>query len=147
MATDDKTTKKAAASASSNLNIIAAAAEQIRTADAAEGSASMTAKDANSSPSDQQQQPRAKLVLPKLTPEIAQDIALTKTLRTGKIGSPVEKPAKPYSIGTRPEFADYPLSGISTPHPNDVCKCANPVAIVCSRLDAIEAGHTPFLTS
>lgn len=55
---------------------------------------------------------RMKLVLPNLTPAMQQDLALSK----GSSG----KGSKPLSIGTRPEYTDYPLIGIVTPHPNDV---------------------------
>lgn len=55
---------------------------------------------------------RIKLVLPTLTPAMQQDLALSK----GTSG----KGSKPLSIGTRPEYADYLLTGIVTPHPNDV---------------------------
>lgn len=58
---------------------------------------------------------RSKLVLPTFTPEMAQDLALAKV-------SGSNKSSKPLSIGTRPEYVDYPLRGIVTPHPNDVCK-------------------------
>lgn len=54
-----------------------------------------------------------KLVLPNLTQAMQQDLALSK----GASGS---KASKPLSICTRPEFAEYQLQGIVTPHPNDV---------------------------
>merc|ERR1719253_234964 len=57
---------------------------------------------------------RNKLVLPNLTPAMQQDLALSKQ------GTSSSKSSKPLSIGTRPEFADYPLLAIVTPHPNDV---------------------------
>ena len=43
-----------------------------------------------------------------------QDLALVKT------GT---EPLKPLSIANRPEYEDYPLKDIVTPHPHDVCKC------------------------
>lgn len=55
---------------------------------------------------------RCKLVLPKLTPAMQQDLALSKSSST--------KASKPLSFGSRPEYSDYALQGIATPHPNDV---------------------------
>jgi len=55
---------------------------------------------------------RAKLVLPELTPAVEQDLVLNKA----KKGTS----AVPLSIQTRVEYANFPLQGISTPHPHDV---------------------------
>ena len=57
---------------------------------------------------------KVKLILPELTPAMQQDLALVKT------GT---EPLKPLSIANRPEYEDYPLVNIVTPHPHDVCKC------------------------
>lgn len=94
----------------SNLGIMAAAAEHII---AAEGE--LAASD-HHSPNSAVVSParRSKLVLPKLTPAIQQDLAMTK--------SSSAKASKPLSIGARPEFSDYALQNIAMPHPNDVCK-------------------------
>ena len=56
---------------------------------------------------------KAKLILPDLTPAMQQDLVLAKG-SGGKAGS------TPLSIANRPEFVDYPLTGIVTPHPHDV---------------------------
>lgn len=85
---------------SRNLSIMAAAVEHM--------SASAAAEVALNEPTR-----RSKLVLPTFTPEMAQDLALAKV-------SGSNKSSKPLSIGTRPEYVDYPLRGIVTPHPNDV---------------------------
>ena len=58
---------------------------------------------------------KVKLILPELTPAMQQDLALVK--------SGAAKPQKPFSIANRPEYDDYPLNDIVTPHPHDVCKC------------------------
>jgi len=58
---------------------------------------------------------KVKLILPELTPAMQQDLALVK--------SGAAKQQKPFSIANRPEFVDYPLEDIVTPHPHDVCKC------------------------
>lgn len=91
---------------SSRLSIMAAAVEHMSSA-AAVAAALHSSSAVSMSPSR-----RAKLVLPTLTPAMQQDLALSK-------GSGA-KSSKPLSIGTRHEFADYPLTGIVTPHPNDV---------------------------
>ena len=92
---------------SRNLSIMAAAVEHM--------SSSGAAADQHSPSRALSPTRRIKLVLPNLTPAMQQDLALTKTATT--------KASKPLSIGTRPEYADYVLQGIVTPHPNDVCKC------------------------
>jgi hypothetical protein len=96
---------------SGNLGIIAAAVEQL-TAVAASSSAfdHGTSVDASLSPTR-----RTKLVLPSLTPAMQQDFVLSK-------GTTGANSTKPLSISMRPEFADYPLHGIATPHLNDVRK-------------------------
>ncbi|KAL7537131.1 hypothetical protein ACHAXR_007608 [Thalassiosira sp. AJA248-18] len=86
---------------------MAAAVEHMRSADH-QGSSSTTSN-SSSSPSR-----RSKLVLPTLTPAMQQDLA------SAKGSSSAKKLTKPLSFGTRPEFAEYPLNGIVTPHPNDV---------------------------
>ena len=95
-----------------NLSVMAAAAEHRISAAAAVAPATDHdgSSDVTLSPSR-----RSKLVLPNLTPAMQQDLVLTKGLGTAKS-------SKPFSIGARPEFADYPLQGIVAPHPNDVCK-------------------------
>ena len=40
------------------------------------------------------------------------DLALAKTLPRQAV--------QPLAIRTRPEYADYPLQGIATPHPHDM---------------------------
>ena len=100
-------------SSMNNLNIMAAAAEHISSAAAMATTADTTQGACTTVLSPPTRRP--KLVLPNLTPAMQQDLALAK----GSGG----KSSKPLSIGTRPEFADYPLKGIVTPHPNDVCKC------------------------
>ena len=96
---------------SGNLGIIAAAVEQL-TAVAASSAAfdHGTSVDASLSPTR-----RTKLVLPSLTPAMQQDFVLSK-------GTTGANSTKPLSISMRPEFADYPLHGIATPHLNDVRK-------------------------
>eukprot|EP00584_Thalassiosira_punctigera_P008013 CAMPEP_0172539210 /NCGR_PEP_ID=MMETSP1067-20121228/10463_1 /TAXON_ID=265564 ORGANISM="Thalassiosira punctigera, Strain Tpunct2005C2" /NCGR_SAMPLE_ID=MMETSP1067 /ASSEMBLY_ACC=CAM_ASM_000444 /LENGTH=541 /DNA_ID=CAMNT_0013324859 /DNA_START=103 /DNA_END=1728 /DNA_ORIENTATION=+ len=95
-------------SSRSNLSIMAAAAEHIS------ASSPGGPEEHNHSPNSTSASPtrRAKLVLPKLTPAMQQDLALTK--------SSSAKALKPLSFGSRPEFSDYALQGIVTPHPNDV---------------------------
>ena len=63
-----------------------------------------------------------KLVLPALTAAVEQDLALTKGSSRAQ-GTSAMASSKPLSIECRPEYADYPLCDIATPHPNDVCKC------------------------
>ena len=76
---------------SRNLSIMAAAAEQLASKEA--------------------QLSRSKLVLPNLTTAVQEDMALLK-------GSAASTTSKPLSIGSRPEFAEYQLVDITTPHPN-----------------------------
>eukprot|EP00581_Thalassiosira_minuscula_P007419 CAMPEP_0183704222 /NCGR_PEP_ID=MMETSP0737-20130205/1622_1 /TAXON_ID=385413 /ORGANISM="Thalassiosira miniscula, Strain CCMP1093" /LENGTH=490 /DNA_ID=CAMNT_0025931049 /DNA_START=194 /DNA_END=1666 /DNA_ORIENTATION=+ len=92
--------KNVADDSSRNLSIMAAAVEQMSSARSSEHHPS-------GSPTR-----RSKLVLPTLTPAMQQDLALVK--------GAASKGSKPLSIGARPEFADYALQGIVTPHPNDV---------------------------
>ena len=56
---------------------------------------------------------KSKLVLPELTPEIRRD--LEKTNRSSNVHLPL-------SISKRKEWLEYPLQGITEPHPNDVRK-------------------------
>mmetsp|Transcript_5445 Transcript_5445/g.10518 ORF Transcript_5445/g.10518 Transcript_5445/m.10518 type:complete len:577 (+) Transcript_5445:40-1770(+) len=93
----------------SNLSIMAAAVEHMA---ATTGTGPMSADHHSSSSSAMSPSRRSKLVLPKLTPAMQQDLALTK--------SSSAKASKPLSFGARPEFSDYALQGIVTPHPNDV---------------------------
>lgn len=90
---------------SSRLSIMAAAVEHMSSAAAAQAGH-------DSSPMSTSPPRRSKLVLPTLTPAVQQDLFLSKGSGT--------KSSKPLSISTRPEFTDYPLKGIVTPHPNDV---------------------------
>lgn len=93
-----------------NLDVIAAAVEQLSAitavSAASDGSTPIAASSSPTRP--------PKLVLPPLTAAMQQDFVLSKG--TGA------KTTKPLSISLRPEFADYPLQGIVTPHPNDVRK-------------------------
>lgn len=98
---------------SGNLGIIAAAVEQLTAAAASSAAfdhSHGTSVDASLSPTR-----RTKLVLPSLTPAMQQDFVLSK-------GTTGANSTKPLSISMRPEFADYPLHGIATPHLNDVRK-------------------------
>lgn len=91
-----------------NLGIIAAAVAQLTAAAVVSADFDRSASAAASlSPTR-----RPKLVLPTLTPAMQQDFVLTKG--TGANST------KPLAISMRPEFADYPLRGIVTPHSNDV---------------------------
>ena len=93
-----------------NLGIIAAAVEQLTAATVVSADFDRsTSAAASLSPTR-----RPKLVLPTLTPAMQQDFVLSK-------GNGANS-TKPLSISMRPEFADYPLRGIATPHSNDVCK-------------------------
>lgn len=95
-------------SSRSNLSIMAAAVEHMSSsARPAADHSSPDPDGADASPAR-----RSKLVLPKLTPAMQQDLALTK--------SSTAKASKPLSFGARPEYSDYALKGIVTPHPNDV---------------------------
>jgi len=80
-----------------------------------ESSASSDAKQQQCSSSSIIPSQKVKLILPELTPAMQQDLALAKT--------ETAKPLKPFSIANRPEYEDYPLKDIVTPHPHDVCKC------------------------
>jgi len=102
---------------SRNLNIIAAAAEHMNST-AVDGNAGHAGSGAGAG-GDASPTRRSKLVLPNLTPAMQQDLALTKA-------SP-RKAAKPLSIESRKDYADYALEGITTPHPNDVCECHSPL--------------------
>ena len=93
-----------------NLGIIAAAVEQLTAAAVVSADFDQSGASAAASLSPTR---RPKLVLPTLTPAMQQDFVLSKS---GAINT------KPLSISMRPEFADYPLRGIVTPHSNDVCK-------------------------
>ena len=61
--------------------------------------------------SKEAQSSRSKLVLPNLTTAVQEDMHLLKE-------SAERTTSKPLSIGSRPEFADYQLVDITTPHPN-----------------------------
>ncbi len=93
-----------------NLGIIAAAVAQLTAAAVVSADCDRSASAAASLPPTR----RPKLALPTLTPAMQQDFVLSKG--TGANST------KPLSISMRPEFADYPLRGIVTPHSNDVCK-------------------------
>jgi hypothetical protein len=90
-----------------SLDVIAAAVEQVT-------SAAAVATAANNRGASLSPARRPKLVLPTLTPAMQQDFVLSK-------GNGARS-TKPLSISMRPEFGDYPLKGILTPHPNDVRK-------------------------
>ena len=100
---------------SGNLDVMAAAVERLSavaaTAAAYNRSTSSTSVAASK---PYKSMSRSKLVLPSLTSAMEQDFILSK--------GPGANPTKPLSITMRPEFADYPLVGIVTPHANDVCK-------------------------
>ena len=81
-----------------------------------ESSASSEAKQQQCSSSSIISSQKVKLILPELTPAMQQDLALVKSGTTAK-------PQKPLSIANRPEYEDYTLENIVTPHPHDVCKC------------------------
>lgn len=80
-----------------------------------ESSASSDAKQQQCSSSSIIPSQKVKLILPELTPAMQQDLALVKT--------GLDKPLKPLSIANRPEYVNYPLENVVTPHPHDVCKC------------------------
>ena len=107
-----------------NLNIMAAAAERLSCLAEAAASASEDNSSAGpTSPNDSASPSatRPKLVLPALTAAVEQDLALTKGSSRAQ-GTSAMASSKPLSIESRPEYADYPLCDIATPHPNDVCK-------------------------
>ncbi|KAL9183703.1 hypothetical protein ACHAXT_004559 [Thalassiosira profunda] len=105
-----------------NLNIMAAAAERLSCLAEAAASASEDNSSAGpTSPNDSASPSatRPKLVLPALTAAVEQDLALTKGSSRAQ-GTSAMASSKPLSIESRPEYADYPLCDIATPHPNDV---------------------------
>ena len=119
-----------------NLNIMAAAAERLSCLAEAAASASEDNSSAGpTSPTDSAipSATRPKLVLPALTAAVEQDLALTKGSSRAQ-GTSAMASSKPLSIESRPEYADYPLCDIATPHPNDVCKCLQPVAATLASL-------------
>ena len=126
-----------------NLNIMAAAAERLSclaeaAASASEennsaGPASPVLSQSSSAGSMSPSATRPKLVLPALTAAVEQDLALTKGSSRAQ-GTSAMASSKPLSIESRPEYADYPLCDIATPHPNDVCKCLQPVAATLASL-------------
>lgn len=98
---------------SSRLSIMAAAIEHLRSTDDATGSGAASSGGGGSGATGSTSPARRmKLVLPNLTPAMQQDLALSK----GSTG----KSSRPLSITARPEYANYQLEGIVTPHPHDV---------------------------